>query len=287
MVKRLIGLALLPTIYIVVRMTDSRLGILGYLVSIVSYVLIWGIVRFRRRINDLMAAIIVYAYPAVFIAVLAASVFVHKIHVLIFGGGAQVASNDARQEQFRMAMPAFLRNPIGYGGGGSGPHMGYAAGDFVAIDSYWISLSLDYGALGVVLYVGVFAVIIYAAIKVLLRHPEMARGEVALLTPLIAFIAAFLMIRGVYAEDGIHPLVFALLGMAVCLISRAKQIIAATSPARVARAPVVPAFKRTAGAREASQEGEKPLSFASIVAIMLACAAGYYVACLVWSVLHH
>ncbi len=181
--KRLIGLAMLPVIYIVVRMTDSRLGILGYLVSTVAYVLIWGLVRFRRRINDLAAAIIVYAYPAAFIAVMGASLFVHKIHVLIFGGGSTAGSNAARQEQFRMAMPAFIRNPIGYGASESGAHMGYGAGDFIAIDSYWISLSLDYGALGVVLYVGVFTVIIFAAIKTLLQHPEVGRGETGLLIP--------------------------------------------------------------------------------------------------------
>ena len=175
--RRLIGVALLPVIYIVVRMTDSRLGILGYLISTVSYVLIWGLVRFRRRINDLTAAIIVYAYPAAFIGVMAASLFVHKIHVLIFGGGSTAGSNAARQEQFRAAMPAFLRNPIGYGAAQSGAHMGYGAGDFFAIDSYWIVLSLDYGALGMVLYVGLFAVVIYAAVKTLFPHGRSPGAE--------------------------------------------------------------------------------------------------------------
>ncbi len=116
--------------------------------------------------------------------------------------------------------------------------MGYGVGDFIAIDSYWISLSLDYGALGVVLYVGVFTVIIFAAIKTLLQHPEVAHGETSLLIPLISFMAAFLMIRGVYAEEGIHPLVFALLGMTVCLVSRARHSVAASKPVSVAHSTV-------------------------------------------------
>jgi hypothetical protein len=284
--KRLLGLAMLPTIYVVVRMTDSRLGILGYLISTVTYVLIWSLVRFRRRINDLAAAIIVYAYPAAFIAVLGASLFVHKIHVLIFGGGSTAGSNAARQEQFRMAMPAFIRNPIGYGAAQSGAHMGYGAGDFIAIDSYWISLSLDYGALGVVLYVGLFAVIIYAAIKTLLQHPEASRGETGLLTPLISLMAAFLMIRGVYAEEGIHPLVFALLGMAVCLISRARHNASAAKPALVAAAPVVSGVRRKLGVKPPSEETRKAVSFLMVVVIMLACAVAYYLACVVWRLAH-
>ncbi len=121
MLQRLIGVALLPMIYIVVRMTeqDSRLGILGFLISILTYFFLWSVLRFRRRLNDLVAAIIIYAYPAAFLGVLASSMFVHKIHVLLFGGGAQQASNLHRQEQFRMAMPALLKNPNrGHGASG-------------------------------------------------------------------------------------------------------------------------------------------------------------------------
>jgi hypothetical protein len=285
--KRLLGLALLPTIYVVVRMTDSRLGILGYLVSIVVYVLIWGLVRFRRRINDLAAAIIVYAYPAAFFAVLSASLFVHKIHVLIFGGGSTQGSNAARQEQFRMAIPAFLRNPIGYGAAQSGGHMGYAPGDFIAIDNYWIVLSLDYGALGVVLYVGLFAVVIYAAVKTLLEHPEVGRGETGLLIPLVSLMTAFLVIRNVYGEVGIHPLVFALLGMTVALISRAKHNISAAKPAPVAAVPV--AFgvrRRKLDVKPLPEEARKPMGFIMVGVVMLACAVAYYLACVLWRLAH-
>jgi hypothetical protein len=292
--KRLIGLAMLPVIYIVVRMTDSRLGILGYLVSTVTYVLIWGLVRFRRRINDLTAAIIVYGYPAAFMAVLAASLFVHKIHVLIFGGGSTAGSNAARQEQFRMAMPVFLHNPIGYGAAQSGGHMGYAADDFIAIDSYWIVLSLDYGALGVVLYAGVFAVVIYGAVKVLLQHPEVGRGETGLLVPLIALIAAFLMIRGVYGEETIHPLVFAFVGMAAALISRAKHEVFAAKPAMASPAkpasiwarPAAPSIRRKPGGKPPAQETKKPMGFLMVLVIMLGCAVAYYLACFVWKLAH-
>jgi len=287
MLQRLIGLALLPTIYVVVRMTDSRLGILGYLVSILTYMVIWSLVRFRRRLNDLIAAIIVYAYPAAMAGVLAASLFVHKIHVLIFGGGAQASSTLHRQEQFRMALPAFIRSPIGYGAGQSGVHMGYGSGDFIAIDSYWISLSLEYGALGVVLYVGVFAVVIYAALKTLLENPEAARGETGLLLPLVSFLAAFLIIRGVFSQPDIHPLVFTLLGMTACLVSRAHSNAAASRPAPAVAASVAAGRGRRAALKPPSDEARKPMAFGIVVAIVVGCAGLYYLACVAWVLTHH
>ncbi len=286
MVKRLAGVLMLPIIYVVVRMTDSRLGILGYLVSVASFVLIWSLIRFRRRLNDLVAAIVVYAYPAALLGVLAASVFVHKIHVLIFGGGATSASNSARTEQFRMAMPPFLRNPLGYGDAMAGDQMGYGTGDFTAIDSYWITLSLDYGAVGMVLFVGLFTVVIYAAVKTLLDHPQVARGETRLLLPLISFLAAFLVIRGVYAEEMLFPLVYAMLAMAVCLVSRAKHKVAADKPVKVAAAPVAQVTSRKHRVEPLRVEEKKPMSFATVVVVVLVCAAGYYVACLLWLLTH-
>jgi hypothetical protein len=284
--QRLIGLAMLPVIYIVVRMTDARLGILGYLISILAYVLVWSLIRFRHRLNDLVSAIIVYAYPAAMIGVLAASMFVHKIHVLLFGGGAQAGSNAHREEQFRMALPAFLRNPIGYGTGQSGAKMGYAPGDFVAIDSYWISLSLDYGALGMVLYIGLFAVVIHAGIKALLRHPDAARSEIGLLLPLTSFLASFLVIRGVFSQPDIHPLVFTLLGLAVCLISRARNGLATSKLESVLSASIPHHLKARMVGGIHPGDAKKPMGRGMVLAIVLGCAAAYYAGCLVWRLAH-
>ena len=223
LILRMLGLALIPFIFVVVRLTDARLGVLGYLISIVTYVLFWSLIRWRQRINDLVAATLVYAYPAAFLSLLAASMFVHKIHVLIFGGGAQAASNLHRQQQFQMALPALLKNPIGHGAGQSGMAMGYGAGDFIAIDSYYISLALDYGVIGIVLYVAMFAVVIAAAVNTMLRFSRTEEREQTLLIPISAFLSAFLMIRSVFSQPDIHPMIFTVLGMAVALVARSRS----------------------------------------------------------------
>jgi hypothetical protein len=222
LVLRLLGLALVPALYFVVRMTDARLGVAGYLASLLIYLLFWSLVRWRRRMSDLMTAAIVYAYPSAFLAFVAATMFVHKIHVIVFGGGAQAASNEARSNQFRMALPSLIRNPLGHGAGQSGAAMGYGAGDFIAIDSYYISLALDYGIIGLALYVAIFAMVIGAAVTTMLRSAPTGDRESGLLVPLATCLCAFLVIRGVFAQPDIHPMIFMMVGMVIALVARAK-----------------------------------------------------------------
>lgn len=221
--KRAIGLAMLPTIYVIVRMTDSRLGVLGYLISIVTYVFLWSLIRWRRRLNDIAAAAIVYLYPAAFLCILAASMFVHKIHVLIFGGGAQSASNLARQEQYRMAFRALAKNPVGHGTGQAGLAIGYGSSDFIAIDSYYIAIALDYGIIGLILYASIFFITLISAVRIILKNEGSNDSEMVILIPLVSCLAAFLMIRSVFGQPDIHPMIFALLGMTVALIARARS----------------------------------------------------------------
>jgi hypothetical protein len=226
-VLRLVGLALIPTLYFVIRLTDSRLGVVGYLVSCLVFLLLWSLVRWRRRMGDILTAAIVYAYPSMFLAAVAATMFVHKVHVLVFGGGSTAASNEARGNQFKMALPALLRNPIGHGAGQSGGAMGYKAGDFIAIDSYYINLALDYGVLGVALYVAIFATIIGAAVTTMLRSSPTDDREASLILPLATCLSAFLVIRGVFGQADIHPIIFMMSGMIIALVARAKARAAA------------------------------------------------------------
>jgi O-antigen ligase len=148
--------------------------------------------------------------------------FVHKIHVIVFGGGAQAASNEARGNQFKMALPALLHNPIGHGAGQSGVAMGYGAGDFIAIDSYYISVALDYGVLGVALYVAIFGLVIGAAVTTMLRSAQTDDREIGLLLPLATCLSAFLVIRGVFEQPDIHPMIFMMVGMVIALVARAR-----------------------------------------------------------------
>lgn len=242
---RLLGLALVPAIYFTVRLTDARLGVAGYLASLLVYLLIWALVRWRRRMGDLMTAAIVYAYPAMFLAAVAATMFVHKIHVLVFGGGAQAASNIARGNQFKMAWPALLKNPIGHGAGQSGMAMGYGANSFIAIDSYYINVSLDYGFVGLITYVAIFGIVIHSALRSLLTT-KTSDPEILLLIPVTTCLCAFLVIRGVFGQPDIHPLIFMIVGMGVALIARARGVVGGAVTVARPLPPIVVKSRRRA-----------------------------------------
>lgn len=234
-----VGLLLLPFLFYCIRMTDARLGIVGLLVSILAYVLFWGLLRLFRNRTDLFAAAVVYAYPALFCTAAAAVLFVHRLNVMVFGGGAQEASNEARKNQLHMAIPKIIANPIGHGPGGSGAAMGYAAGDFITIDNYYLNLALDYGVIGITAFLAMFLMVITAGVRATVRSAQIREKEITLLVPLTVVMSAFLVIKLVFSQPDNHPLVFAMLGLLVGLIYRVQAANAQITTA----APVKPGAK--------------------------------------------
>src|SRR6185312_9551775 len=99
--------------------------------------------------------------PAMFCAVLAATFVVPRLHVAIWGGGAQQSSTDARVAQFNLGMPKILHNPFGYGIGMGAETLGYAPFGQLTIDTYYISVALEYGVLGFIIYYSMVAFSIY------------------------------------------------------------------------------------------------------------------------------
>jgi hypothetical protein len=221
MVTRLSSWLMIAVLYATIYFSGSRLGYMGMMVSALLYLLGWALLRWRRLRSDLLAPALVVSYPAFFLAVMGGSFFIHRIHVIVWGGGAQAGSNQARMNQIGMAWPNFLKNPIGHGTGMSGDAMGYGAGRFVTIDNYMISTALDYGAIGLIAYYGMFiAGIIYASMYIWNYLGKSRDPETGYLIPLSISVAAFLIINFVFSQQDLDPLLFILLGMIVALVHR-------------------------------------------------------------------
>ena len=220
---RIASVIILPILFYCIRQTDARLGNVGYLVSFLLYFLYWGLRRFQRNRRDLFAATVVYGYPLVFIAFAIAVSTIRRVNILVFGDGAQAASNQARENQLHMGIPKILVNPVGHGAGGSGPAMGYGSGEFVTIDNYYLSLGLDYGVVGLTCFVMIFVLGIAAGTRASLATANHPDKELSLVVPLTIALTAFLIIKLVFSQQDNHPLVFAMLGMTVALVSRVKS----------------------------------------------------------------
>jgi O-antigen ligase len=228
---KILSFSMIPAIFISIRLTDSRLGLVAMLVSFLLYGMLWSIVRWRSRPGDLMAAAVVYAYPAIFIGGVGLVMVSHTLHDMVFGGGAQASSNEARSTQLQMAMKGFMAAPWGHGAGQDGDAMGYAKISQITVDNYFIALLLDYGALGIIFWYGMFIVAIVEAVRCSISSRYAGTREAALLAPLAVALSAFLVVKWVHAGDYNHPIAYMMLGMVSALIyNLRKRILAVPEP---------------------------------------------------------
>jgi O-antigen ligase len=237
---RLLGFVLIPVYFYCIRSTDARLGIMGMLVSFLAYFLLWALLELGRKAQSLWAATIVYAYPAAFGVVMTAVLFVHKVKVMVLGGGETASSNDARHDQIVLGIPKILSHPLGYGAGNAAVTLNYAPFGMITIDNYYLSITLDYGVLGFLMFYGIFVTAVVAAVRTVLKSPAaIDTQEKTLLLPLAVSVTVFVAIRGVLSLEDNHILAFSILGFLVGVLYQVKQTAKAAQEAEDALAQVV------------------------------------------------
>ena len=220
---RIGSLTMIPILFIAIRITDSRLGVVGMLVSVLLYGAFWTIVRWRSRPGDLFAAAAVYGYPVIFAGAIAAAFTSKRLNQMIFGGELQAGSTAARKDQLNTALAVMAKAPWGHGAGQSGPAMGYSEGQFVTVDNYFITLGLDYGVLGIIIWYSIFIIAIFYALMYSVSAKYSSRKEGRLLAPLAVTLIAFLVIKWVHGQDENHPIYFLILGMISAVIFRLRN----------------------------------------------------------------
>jgi hypothetical protein len=144
--------------------------------------------------------------------------FVGKVRHLVLGNGSGQSSTDARYAQYALGLPKVVQQPFGHGIGQSGIVLGYAPNGFLTVDTYYITLLLDYGVAGFVVYFSMFGVAIYEASRRSLLHQT--EGDETYLAPLAMALINFVVIKSVFSQPDNHPLVFMMLGAIVAIISK-------------------------------------------------------------------
>lgn len=215
---RLAALACVPTFVFVIVLSQSRLGLVGTLVSLLAYIFIWA---FRRRIadknNPFWTGILV-AYPIIASLIVASTFFVGRIHARVWGNGPQQFSDQSRIEQWKLGIPKILTHPWGYGIGKGNEALSFSDG-FSTIDSYYLAIALEYGIIGFIVYYGLMFFAFYLTGRRAIS-PEPLNGESALLIPIGIALANFIVIKSVFAQSDNHPIIFMILGMLVALLYR-------------------------------------------------------------------
>lgn len=226
LIIRAIALAFIPLAIYVILLTDSRLGVVAALASVLFYLLLWALLRWRQVRRSVFGPAIVVAYPLIFTAFVAATFFVGRLRAQVWGDGSQQASTESRIVQWEMAIPKVIRNPLGHGIGEGANALGFANGaGVITIDSYYLSILLEVGILGFILYYGLMLRGIWVAAVTVIESK--AEQEIRLLLPIAVSLINFVIVKSVLSQDANHPVAFMMLGATVALTYRSQQAMKA------------------------------------------------------------
>ncbi|PZQ55158.1 MAG: hypothetical protein DI570_22470 [Phenylobacterium zucineum] len=236
---------LIPLICWAILLTDSRLGFVAACASALFYLFFWALLKWRQDRKSILAPALVLAYPALFTAFMIATFAIGRLRAEFWGTGNQQYSTQGRLDQWAMGIPKVIKNPIGHGIGQGAQALGYAnLGGVVTIDSYWLSVLLEIGVVGFLVFYGLMLRGAYTAARTVVIMGN--RGEMGLMLPLAVALLNFVIVKMVFSQDANHPLTFMMLGAVVALNFRAKEQLEAMAPTPVAE-PVVAAVKRRRG----------------------------------------
>lgn len=218
---RLAAAATLLLILYIDLKTDSRLAVVAFMGGILLYGLLFGWSRWLKHKDSLIGPAISLTYPAVLSAFIVLSIFWRRLERIIWGGGAEAASTEGRRVQWEIGKGLFAQNPLGHGIGQGASTLGYIAPgfDIYTIDSYYLSILLEFGAQGAVIYAGLFGLAIGLAAW---RGVNSRNPEVSWLEPAAVSLSMFVLSKSIYSQEENHPLAFILLGLVVALLWRAK-----------------------------------------------------------------
>jgi hypothetical protein len=201
---------------VAIASTQSRLGILGWIVAHGFYGCIWAFRRWKQMKADLIGPAVSLVYSGAFAFIIVGMFTIPSIRNRTIGGGSSGFSDQSRREQFELMWPKVLQNPFGYGPGRSGEVLGFfTPGGQLTVDSHLITLLLDFGILGAALYFGALIYCIYHLTRIAFRTGDEI-GNFAL--PLATALVVVLETKFVLSQADNHPLVAILQGMSAALI---------------------------------------------------------------------
>ncbi|HTI30521.1 MAG TPA: O-antigen ligase family protein [Sphingomonas sp.] len=218
---RILCVALLPAVFTIILSTDSRLGVVGFFASMIIFTGMYGISRWVRIKGDIVGPAITMFYPFSIALFFVATLVSHRFGAIIWGNGAQQASNEGREAQWASGWPKIGAWPFGNGIGMGAETLGTRnPAGILTIDSYYLVVLLEYGVIGFIAWLGMW---IGSAVQAT-RWSLVDDSEEGRMLPIMAtFMLVFVIIKGVLAQDDSHGIVYMMLGMIVGMCWRAKQ----------------------------------------------------------------
>lgn len=199
-------------------LTGARSGVIGIVLTLVIYIFLAALRKRQQSPVSIGATATLLAYP-VFVGVVAAIVLLWKrARTAVLGGGQHKPSTVAREQQWDRGWDLIAQNPFGYGLDRSAEVLNFRnAGGKLTIDSYYLSVMLDFGIIALPVFVMLFSLPMWFAISSLKRTRT---EELQLIVPLAIGLFNFVIIKSVLSSTSNFPLAFAMMGFLVALVAR-------------------------------------------------------------------
>jgi hypothetical protein len=201
--------------------SGARGGWVALLAAMPTFAGLWVVRAIRVDRSSLVPSFVLVFGGICFTALVTLILAWGKLRVHVFGGSETQASDQARWDQWHMALPHIAQNPLtGHGFGVGADVVGYyvsSAATFPTLDSTIISMLVETGIPGFLFYYGalVFAIAIAARRYVLDSSPRSALG-VGLACALISYTVYSFVLS---AREN-QTLLFLLLGSVVLFARR-------------------------------------------------------------------
>ena len=205
-----------------ILLTDSRLGLVSVLVGHAAYLLYISYRIYKFHPNGMVRTIPVVVYPILLMGTIAAVFFVGRIRNAVVGDGSQQFSDASRATQIQMGLVKVWESPLfGFGAAQGGQKLGFTnPAGILTIDSYYLSILMDYGIIGFFVYYGLVITAIVQGAKLAMQGNEKDNHIAAVLS---IFMLSFLATKAVLSQEGNHPLAFMVLGALVAITYSIRQ----------------------------------------------------------------
>lgn len=230
-IRFLLMLAGLAFVAVVIYLTGSRSGMVGLLLSPMLYMLGSALRWRQRQPRSLGAAALLFSYPMAVMLLGLLVVFWRRLHVLVIGGGQHQSSTDARATQWNTGFPKFLSHPFGHGPGQSGSALGFynPGRDNFTVDSYYLTLLMDYGFIGFLAFMMLFLSISAHSARFYFKAEDERQ---LILLPIAISILNFVIIKAVASTESSMPVVIMLAGFAMGITAHIIKNGAGPAPGR-------------------------------------------------------
>ncbi|HKY87068.1 MAG TPA: O-antigen ligase family protein [Pseudorhodoplanes sp.] len=197
--------------------SGARGGYVAFLAAMPAMLFLWTLRYSRANRNSILSALFAVfgMIGAGCVAVLI--LFSGKLSRTIFGGHETAASTSARFDQFNMALPHIMGNPVTGHGRNTAPDLVgfFTPGNIIpTIDSYLITLLVEQGVTGFVLFFGTIAWGVWIGAWLYIRNLD---ERATLGAPIACSMIAFAVYRPVLSQTENHTLLFLMVGLMFAL----------------------------------------------------------------------